>query len=281
MKSVSGGLAAHLALETTTLCTCWKVTRTDAAVYGFTDHVVDLVIGGVTYAAQTGYTPSAVQTSAGFEVDNLSVLGVLDASIVTPADLRAGRWDFAAVEIFKVNYRDLTQGTLKLRKGTLGEVRHGRLRFEAELRGLAQRLAQALGRVYTPACDADLGDARCAVDLGVFSGGTISGSLTAVSSKVGVTDASIVQAAGWFTGGKITLTSGQNSGLAVEVKSHATGGVLTLQEPMPYLPVVGDTYTMTAGCDKSLATCRDKFANVVNFRGHAFLPGVDRMVSGK
>ena len=32
---------------------------------------------------------------------------------------------------------------------------------------------------------------------------------------------------------------------------------------------------MTAGCDKSFATCKAKFDNAVNFRGFPHLPGND------
>ena len=54
MKSVSGALATHLAGAVTTLATCWRVTRTDGAVFGFTDHDRDLVVSSVTYAAASG-----------------------------------------------------------------------------------------------------------------------------------------------------------------------------------------------------------------------------------
>ena len=42
MKTISAGLAQHLAGEVTTLATCWKITRRDSVVLGFTDHVFDL-----------------------------------------------------------------------------------------------------------------------------------------------------------------------------------------------------------------------------------------------
>jgi hypothetical protein len=41
-KTISPALAQHLAGEVTTLATCWKITRRDGAVLGFTDHVRDL-----------------------------------------------------------------------------------------------------------------------------------------------------------------------------------------------------------------------------------------------
>ena len=37
----------------------------------------------------------------------------------------------------------------------------------------------------------------------------------------------------------------------------------------------GDTFAVTAGCDKQFATCRAKFANAVNFRGFPHMPGND------
>ena len=42
---------------------------------------------------------------------------------------------------------------------------------------------------------------------------------------------------------------------------------------MPEPIAVGDTFTVTAGCDKALSTCRDRFANVVNFGGFPRMPG--------
>ena len=64
-------------------------------------------------------------------------------------------------------------------------------------------------------------------------------------------------------------TSGANQGAAIEVKTTSTpaprfrsnSGVHGLRH------CTGDTFTVTAGCDKSLDTCIAKFNNVANFRG--------------
>ncbi|MFN7451682.1 MAG: DUF2163 domain-containing protein, partial [Alphaproteobacteria bacterium] len=77
MRSFSQGLSNHLAQEVTTLATCWKVTRRDGAVLGFTDHDKTLTFQGVTYKAQTGMTPTAVSSSLGLAVDNLDIEGML------------------------------------------------------------------------------------------------------------------------------------------------------------------------------------------------------------
>lgn len=281
MKTLSGPLTAHLLQEVTTLATCWKVTLRDATILGFTDHVADLIISGVTYDAATGYTPSAVQTSASLEVDNLELLGGLDETAINATDLIAGKWDFARVEIFQVNYLDLTMGTLPLRSGTLGQVTRNKSMFQAELRGVSQALTQGIGRLHMPGCDADLGDARCGINLATFPDGTVSGSVSTVVSRIAFLDASLLQPADWFAGGLLTFTSGFNNGFAREVKSFGGGGVITLQAAMPFAVAIADTYSMTAGCDKSLATCQAKFSNTINFRGFPHLPGVDRLLSGR
>ena len=44
---------------------------------------------------------------------------------------------------------------------------------------------------------------------------------------------------------------------------------------MPRPIVVGDQVRLVAGCDKTFATCKAKFANALNFRGFPHLPGND------
>lgn len=279
MKTITTQLDAHLQQEVTTLATCWKTTLRDGAVFGFTDHVADLVIGGLTYQASSAYAASAVQTVAGLEVDNLEMLGALDPVAFSDDDVRAGRWDYAAVEIFLVNYTDLTQGTMQLRSGNLGEVNLGKSRFSAELRGISQRLTQNTGRLHLPGCDADLGDARCKVNLGTFTDGTVAGLVTAVTDHRVFTASALTQAAGWFDNGLVRFAAGSNQFFPREVKTYAAG-VISLQDAVPFAINVGDSFTITAGCDKQFATCIAKFNNALNFQGFPHLPGIDRMVTG-
>jgi hypothetical protein len=78
---------------------------------------------------------------------------------------------------------------------------------------------------------------------------------------------------GYFDYGLITFTSGLNNGLSMEVKSYVPGS-MNLQLGMPFTVTVGDTYSMTAGCNNAYTTCHDRFSNVVNFRGFPNIPGV-------
>lgn len=81
---------------------------------------------------------------------------------------------------------------------------------------------------------------------------------------------------GYFDYGKITFTSGLCNEFSMEIKSYVPG-VFILELPMPYAVAIGDTYTVTAGCNKFFTTCVGTFANGVNFRGEKDLPGLDKL----
>lgn len=281
MKTLPTGLAAHLASGATTLCWCWRLARRDGTVLGFTDHDRDLVFDGTTFEAAAGFTASDIKDAVGLGVGNLEVESALASGRLEEADLAAGLYDDAAVEIFRVNWQDTSQRVL-MRTGTLGEVRRSGTAFTAEVRGLAHYLNQPRGRLFQFTCDADLGDERCGVGVAspTYRG---TGAVAALSSGrrfVAAGLASYIDQ--WFTRGLLVFTSGANSGQAIEIKAHrSTGGVAMIelwQEPAQAV-AVGDAFTATAGCDKQLSTCRVKFANAANFRGFPHMPGNDLLTT--
>ncbi len=165
MKSLSAGYLTYLAARNYKSAKCAKVTRTDAAVYGFTDHDRDLVVSGVTYSAASGAFFGAQQQKADYSIPNMELMGAFDSAAITEADLEAGLWNGAQIEIFRVNYADLTQGIEKLGKGFLGDVKRGRIAFTAEWNGLLKHFEQQVGDLYSAGCRAELGDTRCKVRL--------------------------------------------------------------------------------------------------------------------
>lgn len=166
MKTVSVALKAHLALEVTTLSTCWHITRTDGVEFFFTDHDQDLIVAGDTYAAATGYLRTAIATEMNYAVDNVDVQGAFDSAAIKEDELRAGLFDHAEVLVFMVNWADLTMGIVRLRRGWFGEALLSKQGiFHIELRGMFQKLMQTIGLFYTSECTADLGDAKCKIPL--------------------------------------------------------------------------------------------------------------------
>lgn len=281
MKTLPSGMQAHLDSGTTTLCWCWKLTRGDNVVQGFTDHDVPLSFDGLIYEAACGFTASEVQSTLGLAVDNLSVAGALTSATLNEDDLAAGLYDNASIEIWRVNWASPDQRVL-MRKGNLGEVKRGKAAFTAEVRGLAHFLNQPVGRCYAYSCDADLGDARCTIDLAdpVFSG---TGVVAAASDARRFTVSGIEAFAdGWFSGGKLVWTGGANVARGMEIKRHAVSALgvsIELWQAMSETVDTGDAFAVTAGCDKQFSTCKAKFDNAVNFRGFPYMPGNDAVTS--
>ena len=276
MKTLPSGLQAHLDSGATTLAWCWRLTRGDGSRLGFTDHDRDLAFDGTTFAAATGFTATEIKDAVGLSVDNLEVESALSSESLNEDDLAAGLFDDAAIEIWRVNWQNADQRVL-MRSGSLGEVRRSGPAFTAEVCGLAHYLQQPKGRLLQYACDADLGDARCTVNLTnpAFKG---TGTVLAASSLRLFTASGLDSFAGdWFTRGLVTFTSGANAGRAQEIRRHAAGASTTLELWQPFAEPIapGDTFTVTAGCDKQFPTCQAKFANGVNFRGFPHIPGND------
>ncbi|MFN3659579.1 MAG: DUF2163 domain-containing protein [Pseudolabrys sp.] len=279
MRAIPSALQAKLDSGVTTLCRCWLIARRDGVTQGFTDHDEDVAVGAVTCRAGTALSGSEATQKLGFSVDASELSGALADETLNETDLAAGRYDAAAVELWLVDWSEPDLRVL-LAKGSLGEVRREGAAFTAEVRGLSQRLHETTGRLYTANCSADLGDARCKVDLDdpALRG---SGTVMAVSGTSRFTASGLDGFAdGWFTAGRLTFTGGANAGLAVEVKTHRNDGdvMLDLWQAMPEPLAPGDTFTVSAGCDKRFATCHDRFDNVVNFRGFPHIPGNDFVV---
>lgn len=281
MKTLNPALQAHLDTGATTLCYCWKVTRADGAVRGYTDHDRALAFGGDTYEAASGFTATAIESNLGLGIDNLDVAGGLSTASLSEEDLAAGLYDAAEIEIWRVNWSDVSQRVL-MRKGAIGEVRRAGPAFTAELRGLAHRLNQQVGRIYQYGCDADLGDARCTIDRddpGIKGEGAVAGAANRRQFAVSGIGAF---AHGFFERGKLTWTAGANAGHSAEVKRHTkVGATVTLELwlPVPQDIAPGDAFAVTAGCDKQFATCKAKFVNQLNFRGFPHMPGNDWVVT--
>jgi uncharacterized phage protein (TIGR02218 family) len=276
MKSISVALQSHLDGELTTLAYLVKIMRTDGVIKGFTTLDKNLTVGSVTYKADGALTPSAVQSTSGLATDNMEITGILNSDDITDSDIENGLYDHARIDIYICNWMDLTQGTLQLRRGWIGNVVLSGGHYVAEMRGLHDLLQRPIGSYYTPECRYDLGDASCTVNL---AGLTVTGTVSSVTDKATFADFTRSESDGIFNYGKLTWTSGANNGLSMEVKNwDGTGLVFTLWLPMPNMIQIGDTYSVYPGCDKRFATCTAKFNNGVNFGGFPYVPGVGNIL---
>jgi len=276
MREIPAALQARLDSGATTLCRCWSVTRRDGVRQGFTDHDADVILGELVCRAGSGLTGSEVTAKLGLAVGGSELSGALADDSLNEDDLAAGHYDGADVALWLVDWQE-PELRLLLAAGSLGEVRREGGAFVAEMRGASERLTQDSGRFYTASCAADLGDERCGVHLDhttYLGSGAV---LTVKATSLFVVSGLDGFAGGHFSRGRLTFIGGDNAGLSVEVKRHGSAGGVTVElwQAMPHAVQPGDTFTVTAGCDKRFVTCRDRFANAVNFRGFPHIPGND------
>ncbi len=275
-----GDLITHLETGTTHTCHCWSITRQDGITLGFTDHDATLFFDSTTFAPQTGLNAKALASSTGLSVNNTEAVGALTSDAITEADIFAGRYDGAQVVIWLVCW-DNTGARKILFRGSLGEITRASGGFQAELLGLTAALNQQQGRSFLKSCSAALGDVHCGVRiddpayrLDYTVDQDTAGQVFALSDVVGFQPA-------WFEGGQVTVLTGDAAGLKALIKSDTGEGTrkVTLWSAIAAPIQIGDQIRLTAGCDKQPLTCREKFANFINFRGFPDIPGDDWLVS--
>ena len=281
MRALDPAFAAHIAAGATTLATCWRLTRADGPVLGFTDHDAPLAFDGTDFVPVAGFDAGEVAAKLGPQVDTGEVVGILSSAAITEDDILLGRYDGAVVETFRVNWRDVTVRDLA-RRSTIGEITREDGQFRAELRSGQQALNVSQGRLYQSLCDATLGDSRCGIDLA-------DARYRASASVIGVRDRYRLAVAGvsafdegWFGFGTAQWSAGRRIDLKDQILGHArVGGVdiFSFAVPVGDWVVAGDALVVLAGCDRRFNTCGIKFANTSNFRGFPHIPGNDFVLS--
>jgi uncharacterized phage protein (TIGR02218 family) len=255
--------------DLTTLAFCWRMARRDGVTLGFTTHDSNLEMDGLIYRAAPGMVPSAIERSSGFDLDTVDLGGALTSDALREDDLLTGRWDGALLKLFAVNWRAPMGDPLCLLRGSLGNVTLSDGRFSVELRGPVAQFEEPVVEATSPDCRATLGDKRCRVDM---AGRTVQARVLLVENATVTLSESYADQV--FARGELRWIDGDNAGLGATIITHV-GNRLTLSEP-PFRPLVaGSRVALIQGCDRQFATCKNRFANALNFRGEPHLPGND------
>lgn len=116
---------------------------------------------------------------------------------------------------------------------------------------------------YQAPCNHVLYDSRCSVSRADhrFEGEVKTTGGAAIVLMVAPTTAGVLAA-----GEIVNLRNGER-----RLILNNSGATITIGYPFVDL-LVGDTVEMVKGCDHSLATCKAKFDNVINFGGHPYIP---------
>lgn len=262
----------HEALDriVTTLAWCWRLERRDGVVMGLTSHDRALTIDGLRYAASPGMTPSAIVRSVRFDAEPVELSGALSASLISAEDLELGRWDRAHLTLFLADWESGAQ-VAELAQGTLGVVERGERGFAVALSGLGASLEISASPSTSPGCRSALGDNRCRVDPAALQMIT---KIDTVAEDGALTLSALSGTGALYIYGSLRPLDGTLAGIRHSIAS-GSGNSLRLRTPPRRTLEPGTRVELIQGCDKAFATCRDRFANALNFRGEPHLPGND------
>ncbi len=281
MRVLDTEFATHITSGDTNLCTCWRLTRADGTVLGFTDHDVSIRFADTVFDPATGGDGSERAAKLGGAVDTSELAAVLTSEAITEDEIRLGRYDGTRIEIWRVNWRNPDMRHL-VRRDRIGEITLKDKVFTAELRSAQSDLNREQGRFYQALCGTQLGTKACGINIDDDAYRTTGTVLSvADASRIRIDGLSAFET-GWFSFGRLTWTSGRKSGLTDRVVAHGRdlkGDWLELDNVVANWVAKGDGFLLVAGCDRLFSTCRDRFANSVNFRGFPHIPGSDFVLS--
>lgn len=273
MRTIGGTLAGKIAQDVTTLARLWSVTRRDGVVYRFTDHDQDISFGGHDYLANVGFTASTILAAVGTQVQGVTMTtAVADATgRISASDVYSGVLDKGQCLLLVVDWFDPDgSGSMTLFGGEVLSVElDDEQRAVIEISGLLASGRYINVESYSTTCRADLGDARCKFDIDSLKEDF---TVATVANTQKVTTSELNQASEFWTLGVLHWLTGNNAGIAMEVRK-STMGDLSIETflPSPFPVQVGDTGEVWPGCDKSTTMCHDRYDNILNYRGEPFI----------
>jgi uncharacterized phage protein (TIGR02218 family) len=283
MKSTDAGLIAFLAANRQ-FCQAdlYDIAFADGSHLYLTSADVNLVVAGITYVA-TGplMQRSKLKQVRGVQVDTLSLVchattgnlldgtgwqtallqGALDGAYVTLSRLVFASWanpnQFGPTVIFYGRVADLPQ------------VGYGSVQINVKS-PLSLADNQVPWQLYQAPCAYSLYDANCGASRSFFAQSGYVQDSEDNTNLAFLTN--LTQPDGWFTLGKVQMTSGAAAGQTRSLKAH-NGARLTVMVPwIGAGPAPGDSFTAWAGCDRQMSTCLIKFNNLLAFGGQPFIP---------
>jgi len=228
---------------------------------------------GQVYVTGSGYDFSGYTAESSMAASALDLEGILGIAGIGRDQIASGIYDNARAYLFATSFLNPVEDEEPIVASLLGKTQLLDNRYRMEEMALIDVLGQSVGESYTANCRKTFGGTEfggCQKALGPL---TVSGAITAVTSRQVFRDAARTEAADWFGMGSITFTSGPNAGLGpLQVKDYVANGTFTLYEPTYYPVSVGDAYSAIPGCRHRLEDCRDKFGNMQRFGGFPCVP---------
>lgn len=265
---------------------------------GITSNTRDMTLpghSGITFKSAPGIVPSVVEQLLD-DPANLEMQGIYQTGIFEQADVIAGKWNFATIEVFSACWDDVDLGEFLHFKGKLGEVKDYQYYFTAEARGPINLLSQEVVPVTSRFCRVkEFRDTECGHTASTVTINSVVYNITETGIQPDgaflpdetlltlIADGFVGNAPpeNYYANGKITAESGDNEGVSREIAyssavygSSPTAIDVQLKRPFPFNIAGTETFTLTAGCARTLEDCM-KFGNVINRRAEDWIPTIE------
>ncbi|MBF0115772.1 MAG: DUF2163 domain-containing protein [Magnetococcales bacterium] len=281
MKHASDELIQYLQSEQSFLMAdLYEFQLVDGTTLRYSTFDADFLCDGRLYSS-TGpiIRRSRTRCVIGVEVDTLNlevVPGPNDLLLGAPwlQAVGVGALDGATLALYRIFLQpDLSVvGGITLFVGQVADIQITRTLAKLTVNSAVQMLNVKLPRnVWQPGCLHTLYDADCAIDRDDPAIATET-TVQSGSTNTALTSGLALVEARWFEQGYVHFLSGALTGVRRTIKSCSGDGVFQLLLPLPSIPAVGDAFKAYPGCDKTQATCTNKFHNVRNFRGFPYIP---------
>ena len=164
-------------------------------------------------------------------------------------------------------------GTVVLFAGRISDIDSSRTGIDMKCRSHLELLnIQMPRRLWQSSCTHVFGDAMCKFDrssLAVNFACAAGSTQTVVQGPPAITP---------YLQGSITGLSGANAGNTRTITGFVPGQSVTVKLAFLYAPAAGDQFQLLPGCDHSLTTCTNAFANQAHFGGMPFIPAPENAV---
>jgi len=289
MKIWVDGVMCCYAVDTT-------YTPSGVVYYGYEDVSGPTIAPMVTtvYATKYGrWSRGSITSEAGFapKSNSMDLTCIADTSVLYPG-LSIGMlpaafnrlFDSAVINVWTAympltasgaasGYGNVSNGIAPKWQGLMGKissVTRTSIKFDCQDPTYLLNL-KVPTRLFQTNCPWQFGDQNCNPSSGISA---YQATFTAAGSSTNwtlVPSSAFSQAAGYFTQGVVKCLKGANAGLSQSVKLHDSSGNLEMMNQWLLAPQSGDTFIVTAGCDKTLPTCISKFNNKIHHGGFPFM----------
>ena len=214
--------------------------------------------------------PNPANSYAGSTIGGNFWLAALRAGVLDGATVLVDRayWDNRPTGMIQGATSISPSGVVNMFTGRVAEVDIGRTNAVISINSHLELLNVNMPRnLFQAGCRWQLYSAGCTLNAASY--GVTSSAAAATTTNILLCNANESQY-GTFTLGRVTFTSGQNTGFSRSVRQWVPG-TFTLMAPFPFPVANGDTLTAYPGCNKTYGSCV-AFNNTQNFGGMPWIP---------